>query len=110
MGKLSVNNKKQNPYVHQHKYNPKAHESKDRKTASIKQLMVKRLESYVRKTRERMQHNCSLRYGTVLHTEPIVDVSLLNTQISLILRILIEITYTFYNSENDNIGNLLLIL
>lgn len=54
MGKLSVNNKKQNPYVHQHKYNPKAHESKDRKTASIKQLMVKRLESYVRKTRERL--------------------------------------------------------
>ena len=59
MGKLSVNNKKQNPYVHQHKYNPKAHESKDRKTASIKQLMVKRLESY----------NCSLRHGTVLHTD-----------------------------------------
>jgi len=54
MGTLSVNNKKQNPYVHQHKYNPKAHESKDRKTASIKQLMVKRLESYVRKTRERL--------------------------------------------------------
>ena len=70
MGKLSVNNKKQNPYVHQHKCNPKAHESKDRKTASIKQLMVKRLESYVRKTRERLvQYNCSLRHGTVLHTD-----------------------------------------
>ncbi len=66
--KLSVNNKKQNPYVHQHKYNPKAHESEDRKTASIKQLMVKRLESYVRKTRARLVQ-CSLRHGTVLHTD-----------------------------------------
>lgn len=54
MGKSSVNNKKKSPYVHQHNYNPKAHESKDRKTASIKQLLVRRLESYVRKTRERL--------------------------------------------------------
>jgi hypothetical protein len=41
-----VNNNRKNPYVHQNKYNPKAHESKENE--------LKRLESYVRKTRERL--------------------------------------------------------
>lgn len=42
-------------YVHNHSYNPKAHESHERKLESIKNLTIKRYQSYVNKILDKMK-------------------------------------------------------